>query len=154
MPTVGAEVDRDGGRWRRAPIANQRGEKFSLRRVARARYAERTNREERMQDHAGVALERRFDAAFQAEFAELLAWRRDVRRFRAGAVPEATLENLFRLAAFAPSVGNVDILLRRQNDGHGRSHLAPGRMTLQAFTMTRGGSPASGRRVDVLVYME
>ena len=43
---------------------------------------------------------------FQAEFAELLAWRRDVRRFRAGAIPEATLENLFRLSAFAPSVGN------------------------------------------------
>ena len=54
----------------------------------------------------GALMERRFDAAFQAEFADLLAWRRDVRRFRAGAVPEATLENLFRLAAFAPSVGN------------------------------------------------
>jgi len=54
----------------------------------------------------GAVMERRFDAAFQAEFAELLAWRRDVRRFRAGAVPEATLDNLFRLAVFAPSVGN------------------------------------------------
>jgi 5,6-dimethylbenzimidazole synthase len=51
-------------------------------------------------------MERRFDAAFQADFADLLAWRRDVRRFRAGAVPEASPENLLRLAAFAPSVGN------------------------------------------------
>ncbi len=54
----------------------------------------------------GAAMERRFDAAFQAEFAELVAWRRDVRRFRADAVPEATLDVLFQLAAFAPSVGN------------------------------------------------
>ncbi len=48
-----------------------------------------------------------FGAAFRAEFAELLAWRRDVRRFRAGEAPdEATLNELFALAAFAPSVGN------------------------------------------------
>ncbi len=53
-----------------------------------------------------AAMERRFDAAFRAEFADLLAWRRDVRRFRAGSVPEATLDALLRLAAFAPSVGN------------------------------------------------
>jgi len=43
--------------------------------------------------------ERRFDAAFQAEFAELLAWRRDVRRFQPGAVPEATLDRLLGLTA-------------------------------------------------------
>ena len=30
-----------------------------------------------------------FDAAFRAEFSALLAWRRDVRRFRPGPVPEA-----------------------------------------------------------------
>ena len=59
-----------------------------------------------MQDHAAVAEERRFDAAFRDEFADLLAWRRDVRRFRAAAVPEATLDLLFGLTAFAPSVGN------------------------------------------------
>src|SRR5260370_10073630 len=48
-----------------------------------------------------------FGAAFRAEFAELLAWRRDVRRFRAGEPPdEATLDALFELAALAPSVGN------------------------------------------------
>ena len=50
--------------------------------------------------------ERRFDAAFQAEFAGLLAWRRDVRRFRPAAVPEATLDRLLGLTALAPSVGN------------------------------------------------
>jgi len=48
----------------------------------------------------------RFDAAFRAEFADLVAWRRDVRRFRADPVPEETLDELFRLAGYAPSVGN------------------------------------------------
>src|SRR5260370_1840502 len=48
-----------------------------------------------------------FGAAFRAEFAELLAWRRDVRRFRPGEAPdEATLDALFELAALSPSVGN------------------------------------------------
>ena len=48
-----------------------------------------------------------FDAAFQAAFAELLAWRRDVRYFRPDQAPdEATLAELFDLAALAPSVGN------------------------------------------------
>jgi 5,6-dimethylbenzimidazole synthase len=47
-----------------------------------------------------------FDAAFQADFAELLAWRRDVRHFRSEAPDEATLTELFDLAALAPSVGN------------------------------------------------
>jgi 5,6-dimethylbenzimidazole synthase len=47
-----------------------------------------------------------FDAGFQADFAKLLAWRRDVRRFGAGAVPEPLLAELIDLSAFAPSVGN------------------------------------------------
>ncbi len=48
-----------------------------------------------------------FDAAFQTAFADLLAWRRDVRHFRASEAPdEATLAGLFDLAKFAPSVGN------------------------------------------------
>jgi 5,6-dimethylbenzimidazole synthase len=55
---------------------------------------------------AGLAGERRFNREFQAEFAELVEWRRDVRRFRADAVPESTLDVLFRLSGFAPSVGN------------------------------------------------
>jgi 5,6-dimethylbenzimidazole synthase len=60
-----------------------------------------------MQDLADAALEaRRFDADFQAEFAELVAWRRDVRRFGPGAVPEALMNELLSLAALAPSVGN------------------------------------------------
>lgn len=50
--------------------------------------------------------QRRFDAAFRAEFADLLAWRRDVRRFRPDPVPEETLDLLLRLADLAPSVGN------------------------------------------------
>jgi 5,6-dimethylbenzimidazole synthase len=76
-----------------------------------------------MQDLAeAVVKARRFDADFQAEFAELVAWRRDVRRFRSGAVPEATLDQLLRLVALAPSVGNcqptrlvrVDDVTRRE----------------------------------------
>jgi 5,6-dimethylbenzimidazole synthase len=48
-----------------------------------------------------------FDAAFRAGFAELLAWRRDVRHFRPGESPgEAMLAELFDLASLAPSVGN------------------------------------------------
>jgi len=59
-----------------------------------------------MDDRVGGGRGRLFGAAFQAEFAELVAWRRDVRRFRAGPVPDSTLERLFELAALAPSVGN------------------------------------------------
>jgi 5,6-dimethylbenzimidazole synthase len=48
-----------------------------------------------------------FDAAFRATFAELLAWRRDVRHFRPEDAPdEAALAELLDLAALAPSVGN------------------------------------------------
>jgi 5,6-dimethylbenzimidazole synthase len=48
-----------------------------------------------------------FDNAFRANFAELLAWRRDVRHFRTEESPdEAMLAELFDLAALAPSVGN------------------------------------------------
>jgi 5,6-dimethylbenzimidazole synthase len=53
-----------------------------------------------------AAREGRFDATFRAEFADLLAWRRDVRRFRTDPVPEDTLDVLFRLAELSPSVGN------------------------------------------------
>src|SRR5271166_1573894 len=62
--------------------------------------------EEAMETAQRAAGARLFDAGFQAEFAELVAWRRDVRRFRSGSVPEATLNALFHLAALAPSVGN------------------------------------------------
>jgi 5,6-dimethylbenzimidazole synthase len=47
-----------------------------------------------------------FDASFQARFVDLLAWRRDVRRFRRDEVPEALLQSLLDLTSLAPSVGN------------------------------------------------
>jgi 5,6-dimethylbenzimidazole synthase len=48
-----------------------------------------------------------FDAGFRTTFADLLAWRRDVRQFRSDTAPDdATLAELFDLAALAPSVGN------------------------------------------------
>ena len=46
-----------------------------------------------------------FDEAFRARLVELLTWRRDVRRFRADALPEGVLEHLLEIAALAPSVG-------------------------------------------------
>jgi 5,6-dimethylbenzimidazole synthase len=46
-----------------------------------------------------------FDAAFRQRFAELLRWRRDVRRFRTDPVDPRLIEQLLELAALAPSVG-------------------------------------------------
>ncbi len=47
-----------------------------------------------------------FDAEFRATLANLIAWRRDVRRFRPDPVAPALLERLLDLASLAPSVGN------------------------------------------------
>jgi 5,6-dimethylbenzimidazole synthase len=46
-----------------------------------------------------------FDADFRARLHELLAWRRDVRRFRREALPAGTVERLIETACLAPSVG-------------------------------------------------
>jgi 5,6-dimethylbenzimidazole synthase len=46
-----------------------------------------------------------FDEAFRAKLAELLAWRRDVRRFRADPLATEQVERLLRTACLAPSVG-------------------------------------------------
>lgn len=47
-----------------------------------------------------------FDTAFIEQLGELLAWRRDVRRFRTEALPEALLEKLIELMQLSPSVGH------------------------------------------------
>jgi 5,6-dimethylbenzimidazole synthase len=47
-----------------------------------------------------------FDAAFRECFEALLAWRRDVRRFRSDPVAQALIEHLLDLVQLAPSVGN------------------------------------------------
>ncbi|KMO44457.1 cob(II)yrinic acid a,c-diamide reductase [Methylobacterium tarhaniae] len=47
-----------------------------------------------------------FGEAFRARFAELVAWRRDVRRFRPDPVPEEALRKSLALACLSPSVGN------------------------------------------------
>ncbi|RVU18062.1 5,6-dimethylbenzimidazole synthase [Methylobacterium oryzihabitans] len=47
-----------------------------------------------------------FDAGFRETFATLVAWRRDVRRFRPDPVPEADLRDCLALACLSPSVGN------------------------------------------------
>jgi len=46
-----------------------------------------------------------FDAGFAARLRELLAWRRDVRRFRRNPLPAGALEGLIETACLAPSVG-------------------------------------------------
>src|SRR5580704_6416667 len=46
-----------------------------------------------------------FDDAFRSQLRELLAWRRDVRRFRPEALPAGTLARLLETASLAPSVG-------------------------------------------------
>jgi 5,6-dimethylbenzimidazole synthase len=46
-----------------------------------------------------------FDAAFRERFAELLRWRRDVRRFRDDPIPVSLIDKLLALASLAPSVG-------------------------------------------------
>ncbi|MGJ4886463.1 MULTISPECIES: 5,6-dimethylbenzimidazole synthase [unclassified Bradyrhizobium] len=46
-----------------------------------------------------------FDATFRQRFAELVRWRRDVRRFRADPVSPELIEQLLALASHAPSVG-------------------------------------------------
>lgn len=47
-----------------------------------------------------------FDDAFAAQFAELLAWRRDVRRFRRDTLPDGLVEGLLAQAELSPSVGH------------------------------------------------
>jgi 5,6-dimethylbenzimidazole synthase len=46
-----------------------------------------------------------FDSVFREKLRDLIAWRRDVRRFRRDPLPEGTVERLLELAALAPSVG-------------------------------------------------
>jgi 5,6-dimethylbenzimidazole synthase len=50
-------------------------------------------------------VEPHFDDAFRAQLRTLLAWRRDVRRFRRDPLPAGTLERLIATACHAPSVG-------------------------------------------------
>lgn len=47
-----------------------------------------------------------YDDGFREKFAELLAWRRDVRRFKTDAVEKEHIHKLLKLAAISPSVGN------------------------------------------------
>ena len=54
---------------------------------------------------ACVKTEPIFDAAFRDRLHDLLAWRRDVRRFRRDPLPEGAFARLVRLACLAPSVG-------------------------------------------------
>ena len=48
-----------------------------------------------------------FDEAFRAQLGTLLAWRRDVRRFRRDSLPDGAIGRLLAMAALAPSVGNA-----------------------------------------------
>jgi 5,6-dimethylbenzimidazole synthase len=52
-----------------------------------------------------MATHPQFDAAFRAEFRELVLWRRDVRRFRTDPIPRERIDTLLEVASHAPSVG-------------------------------------------------
>jgi 5,6-dimethylbenzimidazole synthase len=59
-----------------------------------------------IEDSAGKAMRSGdFDDVFRARLHDLLAWRRDVRRFRRDPLSTGTLESLIELACLAPSVG-------------------------------------------------
>lgn len=47
-----------------------------------------------------------FDTVFRDKLVELIAWRRDVRRFRTDPIDRETVRRLLALAAISPSVGN------------------------------------------------
>lgn len=47
-----------------------------------------------------------FDDAFRTQLTQLIAWRRDVRRFSDRPVPDALLDSLLDTAQLSPSVGN------------------------------------------------
>ena len=47
-----------------------------------------------------------FDPGFRETLGDLIAWRRDVRRFRADPVDDAVLRQCLDLACLSPSVGN------------------------------------------------
>ncbi len=47
-----------------------------------------------------------FDNGFRERFRQLIAWRRDVRRFRRDPVASEVLDELLDIACLAPSVGN------------------------------------------------
>ena len=46
-----------------------------------------------------------FDAGFRAKLADLILWRRDVRKFRRDPLPAGSIDRLLRLACLALSVG-------------------------------------------------
>src|ERR1700716_4708550 len=52
-----------------------------------------------------TAMKPTFDAAFRAQFRDLVLWRRDVRRFRRDPLPRERIDALLELATHAPSVG-------------------------------------------------
>lgn len=55
-----------------------------------------------------------------AMLSELLAWRRDVRRFRTDPVPDALLDEILGVAELAPSVGNSQPWRWVRIDSHAR----------------------------------
>ena len=46
-----------------------------------------------------------FDGGFRAKLADLILWRRDIRKFRTDPLPTGSIDRLLRLACLAPSVG-------------------------------------------------
>ncbi len=77
---------------------------------------------------------------------QLVRWRRDVRRFRADAVPDELIDRLLRLADLAPSVGNSQPWrIVNVRSAETRADSTPRRSILQSFVIgTRFRGMGSG----------
>ena len=90
----------------------------------------------------------RFDDAFRAELRRLLAWRRDVRRFRREPFPREWLAEMLAAAQLSPSVGNsqpwrfVEVGSAAKREAVRANFLACNAAALAAQTPDRAGAYA------------
>lgn len=86
-----------------------------------------------------------FDQTFFDAFAELVVWRRDVRRFRREAPPRELLRSILELAQTSPSVGNsqpwriFNVASRAKREAVSRNFRACNQEALAAQASTRAG---------------
>jgi cobalamin biosynthesis protein CobC len=66
---------------------------------------ENVRADQKIENSAAAAPSMSFDGAFRTRLRDLLAWRRDVRRFLRDPLPDGALEQLIDCAGLAPSVG-------------------------------------------------
>ncbi|MEM6677477.1 MAG: 5,6-dimethylbenzimidazole synthase [Pseudomonadota bacterium] len=96
--------------------------------------------------HPQAAAEPVFDDAFRRSLTSLMAWRRDVRRFRRDPLPDGILDDLLAQAATAPSVGLSEpwrfVLVES----------APARATVRASFERENATALAERDSDAALY--